>query len=430
MKKILFLIMAIAVILSTTACGDNTENSEEKNNSAIQESQKPDDSTSDSSVSKSAETTSSESTDESDSDNSQASDKFIVAEDDTVKESTIELNYKKPTDVATGFIKALATNEYNVAVSALNTSNSPYVFAEDIIFGLPRSNYSELVDHAGAEVYLSVKNSEVNKSSGYATVTIDMIGNEDKLLDSYDVSLVLTNDNKWLVKDTSFYLEEYYVRTASDVTFSIEDVVVGDEYRFGKSGYNSMMDLYKIPAIGKAEKHFSISCDKYETYVDEIPTHNTDNEPLRINETLKDEKLTEVLNAVKTLWNSLYKDYVNGVSISDMTKYFDESVDPEVIKTCCDGFQNLIDSPTTFTYKDHNMTQIQLREGETCFYITDDVIVANIQYQLDWIWDWGLGGPESCRKKSHILLRDTDDGYKIFYVSDVALFNNCNGNDW
>lgn len=430
MKRVLILIMALSMMLSAAACGNDSEKSQEKDTSVIQENQKPDDSEPESSVSNQTENASSESADESDVSDEQAPNKFIVAEDDAIKEGTIELNYKKPADVAMGFIQALATNEYSVAVSALNTSNSPYVFAEDIIFGLPRSNYSEISDHAGVEVYLSVKNSEVNKSSGYATVTVDMIGNEDKILESYDVYLVLSNDNKWLVKDTAFYLEEYYVRTAGDVTLSIEDVVVGDEYHFGKSGYNSMMDLYKIPAIGKAEKKFSISCEKYETSVDGMPTYNTAKEPFGLSEILKDEKLAEVLNAVMTLWNSFYTDYVNGASIAEMTQYFDVSVDTEVIKTCCDGFKNLINSATTFTDKDHHITQIQLREGETCFYITDEVIVANIQYQLDWIWDWSMGGAESCRRKSHILLKETDDGYKIFCVSDGSLFSDSNGNDW
>lgn len=425
MKKISILIIALAMILSATACGNETEKSVDNGSSVTQESQKPTDSNSEP-----IENTSSESATESEEADTQASDKFVVAEDETSKDATIQLNYRKPENVAMGFVKALATNEYSVAISALNINNSPFVFAEDIIFGLPRSNYSEIVDHAGVEVYLSVKNSEINRSSGYATVTIDMIGNEDKILDSFDLYLILSDENKWLVEDTSFYLEDYYLLIAGNTALSIEDVTVADEYCCGEGGYNNMMDLYKIPAIGKAEKHFSISCDKYETSVEEMPTYNTDKEPLRINETLKDEKLTEVLNAVKTIWNSFYTDYVNDVSISDMTKYFDESVDTEVIKTCCDGFQNLIDSASTFTNKDHNITQIQLREGETCFYITDDVIVANIQYQLDWIWDWSIGGPQNCRRLSHILLGDTDDGYKIFYVSDMDLFKNSSGKDW
>ncbi len=431
MKKILILIMALAMVLSMVACGDKNDKPEDADSSVAQDSQKPDESKLDDPISETDESAPAVSApDESETDRLQISDRFTVADDETPKESTIELNHKKPVNVAMGFVQALATNEYDIAVSALNIANSPFVFAEDIIFGLPRSGYSSLVEYADTEVYLSVDDSKVTKSSENATITVDLISTKGKTLDSYTLYLVLDENNKWLVRDSSFYLEDYYVVAAGDTTLYIDDVEVSEEYSDGEDGYNNLMDLYKIPAIGKAEKAFSIRCDKYEFSLDEMPTYNDAKGAFGLYKKIEGEKLNEALIAVKTIWNSMYADYVGGATIAEMTKYFDESVDTEVIKTCCDGFQNLINSPSTFTDKDHHITQIQIRDGESCFYITNDVIVMNIQYQLDWIWNWSSGGAESCRKKSHILLKDTDEGYKIFYVSDGSLFSDSSGNEW
>ncbi|MBR2300885.1 MAG: hypothetical protein IKA41_02920 [Bacteroidaceae bacterium] len=426
MKKILIVIMALAMVLPVVACGGESDKPKVEDSSVAQGESKPDESKPDRPISETDESI----LDEPDTDSFQTSDRFIVTDEETPKESTIELNHKKPVSVAMGFIQALATGEYDVAVSALNIGDSPFVFVDDIIFGLPRSEYSSLVDFADREVYLSVDDSKVTKSSENATITVDMMSAKGGALDSYTLYLALSEDNKWLVKDNSFYLNDYYVVAAGDTTLYINDVEVGKEYSDGESGYNNLMDLYKIPAVGKAKKSFSIRCDKYEFSLDEMPTYNGAEGALGLYKKIEGEKLNEALVAVKTIWNSMYADYVGGATIAEMTKYFDESVDTEVIKTCCDGFQNLINSPSNFTDKDHHITQIQIRDGESCFYITDDVIVVNIQYQLDWVWNWSSGGAESCRRKSHILLKDTDEGYKIFYVSDGALFSDSSGNDW
>lgn len=431
MKKILILIMALAMVLSMGACNNESDKPEDVNSAIGQNSQKPDDQP-DSSVLESDTGVLDKSDDEpgdtSNTSGVQKTDWFYVT-DEEAEESTIVLNYKKPVSVAIDFVMALATGQYDVAVYALDTNGSPFVFAEDIAFGLPRSQFSSIIEYAGKEAYLAVDDDKVTKSAENATITVDMMNAKGKPFDSYTLYLSLSEDNRWLVRDNSFYVADYYISVAGNTALTINGVAA-DDYFVGKTGYNKLKDMYGIPAIGKAKKKLEISCDRYTETFEELPVSNSTKEPLSIGKILGEDKTTAALKAIKNTWNSMYEDYVNGASIAELSKYFDESVDTEVIKTCCDGFQNLINSPSTFTDKDHHITQIQIRDGESCFYITDDVIVVNIQYQLDWVWDWSSGGAESCRRKSHILLKDTDEGYKIFYVSDGALFSDSSGNDW
>ena len=79
---------------------------------------------------------------------------------------------------------------------------------------------------------------------------------------------------------------------------------------------------------------------------------------------------------------------------------------------------------------DHQITTIEKRADAECFYITDDVIVMNFQYQVDWKWDFSLGGPESGRRMNHILIQKTSDGYKIYEVSAIDLFGDVSGKEW
>ena len=127
----------------------------------------------------------------------------------------------------------------------------------------------------------------------------------------------------------------------------------------------------------------------------------------------------------------MYKDWLDGKNANDLlNSYLSSDADPDVAIRIVDGFKSITDQGSSGNDK-FNMVTVQARPDGTVQYITDDLILVNFGYKLAWHYklaDWN----QDMTRFSHIILKKTNDGYKISQLTDEGLFNDCNNftSDW
>ena len=413
-KRILALFLACVMVISLVACGNKKDNKNENENS---ETTQP---------TETIEATEPYVTEGGD----ERTQPFIVADNEEPQKATIKFSFNKPSNVSLAFVQALATNQYNVVLSTLNIDNSPFVTSEDIKIGLQKSQYAKLFENAGKKLYAIVEKEDCTQITDKASAIVRLRDENDNDVATYNISLVLNKENKWLITDTSFYIENFYISAPGNTKVFIDGEEVTEKYKDGSRGYSDLLDRYKLIAIGRAPKEYKIECNSFSTTGGLLAIQNKKEEPFAMNKNLAGDELTEALNATKDLWNNLYKEYCNNVPVNELGKYLTDNVDEQNRNEIYRSFAKLIEGPGGHKNIDHRITEIEKRKDAECFYITDKIIVMNVQYQLDWTWTFTLGGPENCRLISHILVEKTNDGYKIHEISDMGFFRNNEGKDW
>lgn len=410
MKKLLAMLLALTVLLSMAACGKDKQDAPDITlPDGIEDILDSD--------SGEEDTTPAE-------EKGLRSESFVIPDTDAEQEGSIDLASRNYMQVAMNFVAAIAQNYYTSALTGFDVEESPFITAEDIAYAVPRSTFKGIANWAGKEVYLFVDEEECTSNDETAYVVVELRTTDDAVLNSYTLGLRLNKDNKWTIVDSSFYETDYYITVPGNVTLYINDTEVSKDLIDHKAGYNEYMDCYKIPVIGKSVKNLKIACEAFEEQVEAIPATNNSEEPFRVDHNLVDTELNDALNATKTLWESLYNDYVSGVPETEWLKYFSANAPATYVNDIKSSFGDMTEDD-----KGHHITQIQKRSDAECFYLTDQVFVVNIQYQMDYLsgsFEWTREG----RRYSHILLTIEDGEYKIFEVSDMKFFREAGGSDW
>lgn len=346
---------------------------------------------------------------------------FIILADGEVSTETIEVNRKKPEDVAFGFLKALATNNFSSVLNTLNISGSPFVSAKDIEYSLPRSGFATIKDYEGESVYLEL-NGEANRVADEASVKVSLRDLEGNKLEEYSVYLILDAENKWFVDETDFYITDNYISTPGKVQVYVDDIELTREYAIGKAGYGDLGVMYKIPVMGKSKKSVSLVCGEINHESNLTMSATSKEKPYDISVHLCDEDLEGALAAVATLWNTIYETSVSTKSADNLTKFFSNSVDFADIQKIYDKVLKMGTSHRDNAHKDFRMTKVCKRDGADCWYITGNIIGLNITYDMEW-WDNVFNKAKYATVNSHILLEKDGGSYKIYEVSDPAIFD-------
>ena len=424
MKKILCLFLALVMVLSLVACGGKKEDPKPNDTPVVENNDntntQPDGNTP-------VENPTEGDENEDVSDNVIKTDKFTIPETDAEAEGDIEIAARTADKFALNYVAAIAQNFYTSALDAFQVNGTPFMSANDIKYSAPRGDLKNLVKHAGKEVFLEVNTDNTISNDGNATVCVDL-KTDDKTLETFEVKLAMNADNVWYVVDDTYYIKDFYVVTSGNTELYVDDVLVPEDYFVEHVKVGNLQSLYKLPIIGRSAKVFKCVTENFEGTLENTPEPNTKDEPLFARYELEGEELKEALEAVKTLWNNMYNDWVADNN-ADLTKYFSKTSSPSYPADVKAGFKELRKA-SSYEDIDHHITIIEKRADADCVYGSDTVIILNIQYQLDWVWDFSLGGPEHCRRFSHILLTKEDDEWKIYEISDMKLFNEEYGNDW
>ncbi|MBQ8626744.1 MAG: hypothetical protein IJ419_11345 [Agathobacter sp.] len=424
MKKLLCLLLALVMVFSLAACGGDKDKPDGDDLPVVEnDNTRPEQPDNDDDV---VVEPSDDEEEEDDTANVIKTDKFTIPETDAEAEGTIEIAARTPDKFAMNYVQAIANNFYTSAVDAFHVDGAPFMDANDIKFSAPRGELKNLINHAGKEVFLEVNTDATVSNDGSATVYVDL-KTDDKTLETFEVKLAMNADNGWYVIDDTYYIKDFYISVPGNTQLYVGDILVSDEYFVKDTGHGSLKDLYKLPVVGRSNKVYKCVCDTFEGTVEYAATANSEEEPFAVAYDLNETELNEALEAAKNIWNNMYKDWAADNN-ADLSKYFSKTSSPDYPQNCKDGFV-AISKASSFKDVDHHITIIEKRDNEDCFYITDSVIVLNIQYQLDYVWDFN-GSAEHCRRYSHILLTKEDGEYKIFEITDTELFSSDWGQDW
>ena len=426
MKKLLCLLLALVMVFSLAACGGDKDKTDEPDTPVVENDntrpEKPDDD--DVVVEPSDDENEDEGEDE--ADNVIKTDKFTIPETDAEVEGTIEMAARTADKFALNYVFAIANNHYTAALDAFKVDGTPFMSTNDIKYSAPRSALKNLVNHAGKEVFLAVNTDLTNSNDGNATVYVDL-KTDDKTLETFEVKVAMNADNVWYVVDDSYYIRDFYIVTSGNTELYVDDMLVPEDCFVEHVNVAGLQSLYKLPVIGRSAKTFKCVTEAFEGVVEATPEPNSKDEPLYVRYELEGEELKEALETVKTIWNNMYNDWVADNN-ADLTKYFSKTSSASYPSDVKAGFKALRKA-TTDEDVDHRITIIEKRTDSHCVYGSDNVLILNFQYQLDWVWDWN-DSPDNGRHISHILLSKEDGEWKIYEITDMELFTREGGNSW
>lgn len=426
MKKLLCLLLALVMVFSLAACGGDKDKTDEPDTPVVENDntrpEKPDDD--DVVVEPSDDEDEDEGEDE--ADNVIKTDKFTIPETDAEVEGTVEMAARTADKFALNYVFAIANNHYTAALDAFKVDGTPFMSANDIKYSAPRSALKNLINHAGKEVFLAVNTDLTNSSDGKATVYVDL-KTDDKTLETFEVKVAMNADNVWYVVDDSYYIRDFYIVTSGNTELYVDDMLVPEDCFVEHVKVASLQSLYKLPVIGRSAKTFKCVTEAFEGVVEATPEPNSKDEPLYVRYELEGEELKEAMEAVKNIWNNMYNDWVADNN-ADLTKYFAKTSSASYPSDVKAGFKSLRKA-TTDEDVNHRITIIEKRTDSHCVYGSDNVLILNFQYQLDWVWDWN-DSPDNGRHISHILLSKEDGEWKIYEITDMELFTREGGNSW
>lgn len=341
-------------------------------------------------------------------------------------------------DVAVEFVNSLMSADYKTALDCLGLEEGKsFLVEDDIGFYLPRSSYACVSDLKTTEGIKVVASDSKKSSNSSATVTVTFVNDEGNAVNSVPVKTALNDENKWVVEADEFYNTNYSFRTAGgNVNLTVNGIKVSEDLCSNASaGDTGLSKEYTLPYVGKKTIDVKLSCDNY-TYDTSLSTSSNnevggDDKAFYI---LKGDEQTEVFNAVKDIWNDLCTDYKKGNKPTDELNYIASDADPDICTQIWDGFKKMhmrSSSGTQLKNDNFKLTQVKSRSDGDTFWVTDDKIVVNFDYELTWKYLLAHS-IDSTKRHSSILLSKEEDDFKIYTLTDTGLFteNNNFTHEW
>lgn len=351
----------------------------------------------------------------------------------------------KVADVANQFVMSIINKDYDKTLSLMGMDGADcFISKEDIGYQIPRSKYSVLAEEVGANTTGSTGatdttgNAETNGTNGaeWVTKVIDKsatkyhtrtLKNGDESGEPIDISVVLSKDNNWVVSDDSLYAVNYTFRAPSGIKIYANGKEVPKSLIVkSNTGSTGLLVDYKLPYVSKSKVKLKAQ-GTYCNYEGELAVTSNNEYSDDANYfccNVSPEEETKALDYIKTAWNGLYKEYASGKNSTQVSGYISDKADSDMINIIWDGFKSMEKCSSKGNDNFRISTVVKNEDYPIC-YVSDDVVLVNFKYQLQWHYklaDWD----ESLKRKSYILLQKDKTGYKLYKVMDEGLFNHVN----
>ena len=335
----------------------------------------------------------------------------------------------KEEQVAKDYVTALVNKNYDEALGYLATSveKNALVFAEDIEWAVPRTDFKDLdyFDAATTEYETELG------SDGYVNVSLKDANGEHQ---TFKVKTIVpeNGDGTPLVDGRgSVYVMNCTIRVPGGVRVYINGSEVEDdlikERRAGEKGF---MTEYRFPYLGRKDKTLRFQCDNYDNERTFAPADSNSigtSDPLSF--CPKYEDTDEVHEAIKTLWNDMYAAVgAEGSNASSLSPFIASDAPADTAQLIYDNYMRLYTASPK--QKDHTITQVVNREGaerQTLWY-SDHILAVNFGYEITWSTKYGNDweGGESMRYLSAVFLAKENGEWKIYNCYDPDLFGYTN----
>lgn len=348
----------------------------------------------------------------------------------------------KVADIANQFVMSIINKDYDKTLSLMGMDGADcFISKDDIGYQIPRSKYSVLAEADGVDTTGVTGVSYLEETKGtneveWVTKVIDKSATKyytrtlksgDESGEPIDISVVLSEDNNWVVSDDSLYAVNYTFRAPSGIKIYANGKEVPKSLVVkSNTGSTGLLVDYKLPYVSKSKVKLK-AVGTYCNYEGELAVtsnneYSDDTDYFCCNVSSEDE--TKALDYIKTAWNGLYKEYASGKSSTQVSGYISDKADSDTINIIWNGFKSLEKKSSGGNDNFHMSTVVKNEDYPIC-YVSDDVVLVNFKYQLQWHYklaDWN----ESLKRKSYILLQKDKTGYKLYKVMDEGLFSHVN----
>ena len=349
----------------------------------------------------------------------------------------------KVADVANQFVMSIINKDYDKTLSLMGMDGADcFISKEDIEYQIPRSKYSVLAEADGADTTGVTGVSYLEETKGtnkveWVTKVIDKsatkyhtrtLKNGDESGEPIDISVVLSEDNNWVVSDDSLYAVNYTFRAPSGIKIYANGKEVPKSLvAKSNTGTTGMLVDYKLPYVSKSKVKLK-AVGTYCNYEGELAVTSNNEYSDDANYfccNVEAEEETKALDYIKTAWNGLYKEYESGKSSTQVTEYISDKADSDMINIIWNGFKSM-EKKSSGGYDNFRISTVVKSEDYPICFVSDDVVLVNFNYELQWYYNLANLN-ESLKRKSYILLQKDKTGYKLYKITDEGLFTYVNG---
>lgn len=321
-------------------------------------------------------------------------------------------NFSKPDSVAKAYVIALTKKDYKEAKKYVYIPEGGFVSDNDYLDFITRKEYAKVVVDRSVDTV--TENRKASEEAEYTIATKD----GDEAVYNVTVPLIL-KEGKWYINEANLYVKDWKLSVPGGTKVTIGGEEVDKKFITTKEG---TYEVYVLPAIAKESKKIKLKNDLGELEKDMTPT--SDGNTVKIEMELKnDELVNKAREYVKNTWNSISTAAEANKDLSEIRKYFDDSIDTDTINIYYKNMATMFKGSSGYKNINLKMTSIIARP-ETINYISaNDVISLNFGYTLNWTWNFSMGGPRDMHRYSSIRLKTDGDSFKIYQVTDEKLFS-------
>lgn len=347
-----------------------------------------------------------------------------TAKDASSSSKTVSAQDEKensPEKVSTDFIKALISKDYKTALKDMDKGDDSFITESSIEFYLPRSTYSDVEGISLDSVDVAFTGFK-NKTKTDSECVVSAVSKDTGTTKDFIVPCSMNKNNQWVVDGNEFYYTDFSFITASDVAVTANGKEVPDSMIVSKTGTSDTESVYTLPYVGKDDVHIKLSCDNYTYEADISPaTSNGAENADTVLSPISDEDKKACEDFIKTSYNEMYSDYLDGAKASDLNKYIASDADTDVCNQILNGFKSMSNkgSDGNSAFK---LSKCIVSEAN---WVSDDLVYVDFKYQLDWVYNLAKWN-QSIKRLSNILLKKEDGKFKIYGLTDSGLFTECN----
>ena len=326
-----------------------------------------------------------------------------------------EIKFNNPSLLVESYVSSLINEDYVRAYQHINLPYNSFVNKDDYIKYIKQKKYyNQLVK------YNTITSIDENEALAYIVTLEDNKGNLIKL----DINLIERTVNDYRVDESDLYVENFKLTVPKGTKVTIDDMLVNEDALNKSDKYN---DIYILPTIAKNNKKFVLENELGSKEMKIYITENTKEKSINI-ELSNNELKNRAYNYIKETWNEICECYEQDKDVSEVKKYFDESIEESKIKAYYEtGLKKISTSVSSLSdFRDFDIVDMVDNPNESNYVTTNDIITLNFGYKLSWNWYNSNSNiflaEYYMTRYSSIRLKIVGDSFIIYDVVDNGLF--------
>lgn len=317
---------------------------------------------------------------------------------------------KRVLPTITDFVKALENKDYSGMIETMYMPEGSYALEKSLEKAIGNSELSSLLGKVN-EIQ-KVKYIGKNEKGEYYEVTIDD--------NTYEMILRIVNGDWGIILETAFFYN-YVLCIPSDCTVYLNDIELNSNTVTSHEIKLTEYTLYTIPAIAKGEytakieTAFGTYTERYQPSQDTLDTYGGWDPVFKADTMISWNK--EACAFVNDVWMQMTKLYLDGADVSQARQYFTDDISDDRIKKCFDVIDTYVNNEYYGAMHHYRIGEEKILDAKFASYDSAICVIsarAIVEYN---------DHTKDNRLRTTIGMKYTEDGWKIYYLPDDALFD-------